>query len=198
MLPVVPTHIFINDLCQYCSLCPSFIDRVTWTRATIFERICFAVWHSFQDIPPLHLSSKPTCRRYNLVHNVVCSSRHLVPQDVSGSYHCAPARYSRSFYLLSLKDVSLFSRVEVYIFTPARDISYRLSMPHILCLSAWYHPAFVHSSAQSAHIIYQTNHKCEHIMCAILASMYISYVLLYFNLIIDFILYVTAILPLSI
>jgi len=35
-------------------------------------------------------------------------------------------------------------------------------------------------------------------MCAILASMYISYVLLYFNLIIDFILYVTAILPLSI
>lgn len=106
---------------------------MTWTRATIFERICFAVWHSFQDIPPLHLSSKPTCRRYNLVHNVVCSSRHLVPQDVSGSYHCAPARYSRSFYLLSLKDVSLFSRVEVYIFTPARDISYRLSMPHILC-----------------------------------------------------------------
>ena len=34
-------------------------------------------------------------------------------------------------------------------------------------------------------------------MCAILASMYISYVLLDFNLIIDFIFYVTAILPRS-
>lgn len=46
MLPVVPTRIFINNLCWYCSLCPSFIDRVTWTRATIFERICFAVWRT--------------------------------------------------------------------------------------------------------------------------------------------------------
>ena len=129
------------------------------------------------------------------------SSRYWFFKTYSGFISCAPARYSRSLYLLSLKDESFFlQELRCTASHPEHEIYHIGYLCHtfFVLLSAWYHPAIVHSSAWSAHIIYQTNHKCEHIMCAILASMYISYVLLDLNLIFDFILYITAILPRSI